>query len=67
MDFIDVTRVGPRGGLAPHVPGTVHWPTFNLADSAIVIGALLLVVDILRPERAREVEPHESAPPREPA
>ena len=31
--------------------GTVHWPTFNIADSAIVVGALLLVLDIVRPER----------------
>jgi signal peptidase II len=30
-----------------HVGGW-HWPAFNLADSAIVIGAILLVVDELR-------------------
>jgi signal peptidase II len=30
-----------------HVGGW-HWPAFNLADSAIVIGALLLVLDELR-------------------
>lgn len=30
-----------------HVGGW-HWPTFNLADSAIVIGAILLVLDELR-------------------
>jgi len=34
--------------------GTSHWPTFNVADSAIVIGAILLVLDILRPERPPE-------------
>ena len=27
--------------------GNYHWPAFNLADSAIVIGALLLVTEIL--------------------
>jgi signal peptidase II len=27
--------------------GSYHWPAFNLADSAIVIGALLLVAEIL--------------------
>ncbi len=27
--------------------GTYHWPAFNVADSAIVIGALLLVGEIL--------------------
>ncbi|MGA3250801.1 MAG: signal peptidase II, partial [Paraburkholderia sp.] len=25
-----------------------HWPAFNLADSAITIGAILLVLDELR-------------------
>lgn len=28
--------------------GNWHWPAFNLADSAIVIGAILLVLDELR-------------------
>jgi signal peptidase II len=28
--------------------GTWHWPAFNLADSAITIGAILLVLDELR-------------------
>ena len=27
-----------------------HWPDFNLADSAIVIGACLLLVEIFRPQ-----------------
>lgn len=27
--------------------GTYYWPSFNIADSAIVVGALLLVADIL--------------------
>lgn len=27
--------------------GSYHWPAFNIADSAIVIGALLLVAEIL--------------------
>jgi signal peptidase II len=27
--------------------GTYHWPAFNVADSAIVVGALLLVAEIL--------------------
>lgn len=28
-----------------------HWPDFNVADSAIVIGACLLLVEMLRPQR----------------
>jgi signal peptidase II len=28
--------------------GTWHWPAFNVADSAICIGAVLFVLDELR-------------------
>jgi signal peptidase II len=28
-----------------------HWPDFNLADSAIVIGGILLLIDSLRPRK----------------
>ena len=30
-----------------------HWPDFNLADSAIVVGACLLLLESLRPQTAR--------------
>ncbi|MEO7029545.1 MAG: signal peptidase II [Acidobacteriaceae bacterium] len=29
-----------------------HWPDFNVADSAIVVGACLLLIEMLRPQRA---------------
>ncbi len=32
-----------------------HWPDFNLADSAIVIGGILLLLDSLRPRHQEEV------------
>ncbi len=35
IDFLDV------------YVGRYHWPAFNVADSAIVVGAFLLVIDIL--------------------
>jgi signal peptidase II len=35
-----------------HVAGW-HWPAFNLADSAITVGAVLLVVDSFRPAATR--------------
>ena len=38
IDFIDVYY------------GAWHWPAFNVADSAITVGAVLLVVDALRPK-----------------
>ena len=31
--------------------GDLHWPTFNVADSCIVIGSALLLLDLLRPRR----------------
>jgi signal peptidase II len=31
--------------------GNYHWPTFNVADSAIVIASGLVVIDLLRPKR----------------
>tara|TARA_R110001606_G_scaffold11354_2_gene49085 strand:+ start:64726 stop:65193 length:468 start_codon:yes stop_codon:yes gene_type:complete len=36
IDFLDVYY------------GTYHWPAFNIADSAIVIGAVLLIIDTFR-------------------
>ncbi len=34
-----------------------HWPDFNLADSAIVIGGILLLLDALRGKKEPEAEP----------
>ncbi|CDM66955.1 signal peptidase II [Pyrinomonas methylaliphatogenes] len=39
IDFIDV-----------HV-GSYHWPTFNVADASICVGAFLLALDLFRKER----------------
>jgi signal peptidase II len=32
--------------------GQWHWPAFNLADSAIVLGAVLIIWGEIRPKRA---------------
>jgi signal peptidase II len=32
--------------------GSYHWPDFNVADSAIVVGACLLMLQMLRPQPA---------------
>jgi signal peptidase II len=42
VDFIEV-----------HIFG-YHWPDFNVADSCIVIGACLLLLDSLRPAKHAE-------------
>ena len=34
--------------------GSYHWPTFNVADSAITIGALILVIQAVRDDRKRK-------------
>ena len=44
IDFLDVHALG------------YHWPAFNVADSAIVVGAGLLVLDGLRSGRAKTNE-----------
>ena len=31
--------------------GSLHWPAFNVADSAIVVGSGLLLLDMVRPKR----------------
>ena len=37
--------------------GTYHWHTFNVADSAITIGLVLMAWDALRPRSARRQQP----------
>jgi signal peptidase II len=32
--------------------GSLHWPAFNVADSAVVIGGGLLLLDMVKPKRA---------------
>ena len=52
VDFLDAYVAAPRlGAWLVDRFGTAHWPTFNVADSAIVVGAGLLLVDALRPTR----------------
>lgn len=48
VDFIEV-----------HIFG-YHWPDFNVADSAIVTGACLLLLDSLRSKKTLELSPDQS-------
>ncbi len=53
VDFLDLYASNPD--LAEWLVerfGTAHWPTFNIADSAIVAGACLLALSIFLPQRA---------------
>ena len=52
VDFFDVyVDVQPVRGWLIRMFGTTHWPAFNVADSAIVVGALLLAWDLLAHSR----------------
>ena len=53
IDFLDVYVSSPRlGDWLIERFGTAHWPTFNVADSAIVTGAGLLLLTVLLPHPA---------------
>ena len=40
-----------------------HWPNFNVADSAITVGAALLIIDSLFLSGREKAAPQEEAPP----
>lgn len=65
IDFLDVYLTSSR--LAEWLVarfGTSHWPTFNIADSSIVVGSGLLLFSILRPQRTPPSDDsHASSPP----
>jgi len=49
VDFLDVYIAPSRiAGWFIDQFGTAHWPTFNIADSGIVVGACLLLLTIFR-------------------
>ena len=53
IDFLDVyVSHPPTAARLIDWFGTAHWPTFNVADSAIVVGASLLVLSLFRADPA---------------
>ncbi|MDA8362140.1 MAG: signal peptidase II [Gammaproteobacteria bacterium] len=56
-NLIDRVRLGRVVDFVDFHIGHWHWYTFNLADSAITIGAVLLAVDAFRPRRGPGGEP----------
>jgi signal peptidase II len=63
VDFLDVYIAS--SGIAKKLVdwfGTAHWPTFNIADSAIVTGACLLVLAMLIPQSSSARERGDASP-----
>ncbi|MGH9789431.1 MAG: signal peptidase II [Candidatus Acidiferrales bacterium] len=50
-NLLDRVRAGQVMDFLDFQLGGYHWPAFNLADSAVVVGALLLMIEVLRPHR----------------
>jgi signal peptidase II len=44
-NFIDRVRLNAVVDFLAFDFGSYHWPDFNVADSAIVVGAILLAID----------------------
>jgi signal peptidase II len=42
--------------------GSYHWPAFNVADSCITIGVLLMFVDLIQAGRASQAEDSSNTP-----
>ncbi len=64
-NVIDRLRLGHVTDFLDFHIGSWHWPTFNLADSAIVIGVFLLMIQLWRMDLAEQraaVEAPESRP-----
>jgi len=47
-NLIDRLRLGEVVDFLDFYVGAYHWPAFNVADSSITVGALMLVVPLLR-------------------
>lgn len=57
-NFIDRIRLGEVVDFLDVYSGRYHWPAFNLADVAIVVGVGILLVDMMR-HPDTEAEPAE--------
>ena len=57
-NMIDRVRLGEVIDFLDVYVGAYHWPTFNVADSAITVGVILLCIDAFRDDPA-EAEPPE--------
>ena len=53
IDRLIPARPGVVDFISMGVDGFYRWPTYNIADSAIVIGAIFLVIVVFREEKKR--------------
>ena len=53
-NLIDRVRFGEVIDFIDVYVGSHHWPAFNVADSAISIGAVLLILDVFKHQRVSE-------------
>jgi signal peptidase II len=51
-NLVDRLRLGEVIDFLDFYIGTYHWPAFNVADSAITIGACLLAISLFKPQKA---------------
>jgi signal peptidase II len=56
-NLIDRVSSGAVTDFVDAYVGAHHWPAFNVADSAITVGIVLMALDSLRPHRFKEPEP----------
>ena len=55
-NLIDRLRFGEVVDFIEWYYGSFHWPTFNIADSAITVGVTLLAIDMLFPGKQPAAE-----------
>lgn len=55
-NLIDRVGSGAVTDFVDFYVGTYHWHTFNLADSAITVGIVLMLFDFVRPRRAHPAD-----------
>jgi signal peptidase II len=60
-NLVDRVRTGRVVDFIDVYVGTHHWPVFNVADSAITVGAVLLALELMKPAphrgKSADVEP----------